>query len=144
MRIKFADRFIIEKITNFRAIAANLFCCIIQIMEIVKKEDAIRHQSSPLCAVDEYPMENPEMNIAVAEIGGRYPDEGYAVNHECSEMGYVVKGAGKLVTETQETTLSNGDVVYIPRGEKFYWEGVMTVILPCAPAWHPAQHQVLV
>jgi mannose-6-phosphate isomerase-like protein (cupin superfamily) len=111
-------------------------------MEIVKHQKAIRHQKSPGCTVYEYPMENSEMNIAVAAITHRYPEQGWAINHECSEMGYVVKGSGKLVTETEEAALTAGDVVYIPRGEKFYWEGEMTVVIPCAPAWHPAQHVV--
>ena len=88
-------------------------------------------------------MENREMSIGVAEITHRYPDEGYAVNHKCSEMGYVLKGSGKLVTETAEVDLSCGDVVYIPRGEKFYWEGHLTIVLPTTPAFSPEQHAVI-
>jgi mannose-6-phosphate isomerase-like protein (cupin superfamily) len=112
-------------------------------MEHIKKQDAIKHTHSSGCVVYEYPMKNVEMNIGVAEINCRYPDRGYAINHECSEMGYVLKGAGKLVIDTQEVILSEGDVVYIPQGGKFYWEGNMTLILPATPAWHPAQHEVL-
>ena len=81
------------------------------------------------------------MNISVAEITLRYPDEGFAVNHKCSEMGYVLRGSGKLITENSEAALGAGDAVYIPHGEKFYWEGNMTVILPCTPAWYPEQHE---
>ncbi len=69
------------------------------------------------------------MNIAVAEITYRYPDEGYAINHKCHEMGYVLSGSGKIVTETENVSLSAGDVVYIPLGEKYYWKGNMTIIL---------------
>jgi len=112
-------------------------------MEHVKKQDAVKHATSLNCVVYEYPMQNDEMNIAVAEISGRYPEQGHALNHECCEMGYVVKGSGKLVTETGEASLGTGDVVYIPRSEKFYWEGSMTVVLSCSPAWHPAQHEIL-
>ena len=43
---------------------------------------------------------------------------------------------------SQEVILSEGDVVYIPPGEKFYWEGNMTIVLPAAPAWNPEQHEV--
>ncbi len=111
-------------------------------MEHVKMQDAVRHANSSNCIVYEYPMNNSEMNIGVAEIKSRYPDQGYAINHECSEMGYIVKGSGKLTTDTQEVVLSAGDVVYIPRNEKYYWEGNMTVVLPATPAWCPAQHEV--
>jgi mannose-6-phosphate isomerase-like protein (cupin superfamily) len=112
----------------------------ISYMEYVKHESAVKHANSPNCTVYEYPMKNGEMNIGVAEIINRYPDEGYALNHQCSEMGYIVKGSGRLVTETGEVYLGVGDVVYIPRGEKYFWEGNLTVILPATPAWHPEQH----
>ena len=63
-------------------------------MEYVKYEDAVVHENSSRCKVYEYPMKN-------------------------SEMGYVLKGSGKLVTETTEVFLSAGDAVYIPHGEKY-------------------------
>ncbi len=113
-------------------------------MEHVKKQDAIKYTNSSGCAVYEYPMKNAEMNIGVAEIARRYPEKGYAINHKCSEMGYVLKGSGKLVIDTQEVALSAGDVVYIPPGEKFYWEGNMTIVLPATPAWDPAQHEIYI
>jgi len=110
-------------------------------MEYVSYESVVKHANSPNCIVYEYPMQNSEMNIGVAEITNRYPDEGYAVNHKCSEMGYILKGSGKLVTETNEVNLSAGDVVYIPHGERYYWEGSITVVLPATPSWYPEQHQ---
>jgi mannose-6-phosphate isomerase-like protein (cupin superfamily) len=111
-------------------------------MEYVKYESAIRHANTPNCIVYEYPMKNSEMNIGVAEIISRYPDAGFAINHKCSEMGYIIKGSGKLVTESGEVNLTVGDVVYIPNGEKFYWEGNITVVLPTTPAWYPQQHEI--
>jgi mannose-6-phosphate isomerase-like protein (cupin superfamily) len=110
-------------------------------MEYVKLESAVIHANSSNCKVYEYPMQNSQMNIGVAEITHRYPNEGYAVNHKCSEMGYIIKGSGKLVTETAEIDLSCGDVVYIPHSEKYYWEGNITVVLPATPAWYPEQHE---
>jgi mannose-6-phosphate isomerase-like protein (cupin superfamily) len=109
-------------------------------MEYVSVQDVIRRENSPSCIVLEYATKNTEINIAVAEMTGRYPDEGYAVNQACTEMAYVLKGQGKLVLENQSVNLSVGDVVLIPRGEKYYWEGDMTVLLPVSPAWHPEQH----
>lgn len=109
-------------------------------MEYVKLQDAIKHENSSQCTVLEYVMQNNQINIGVAEIEGRYPDEGYAVNLKCTEMGYVVKGHGRLVTESSSAELGVGDVILIPAGEKYYWEGHMTVVLPVAPAWYPEQH----
>jgi mannose-6-phosphate isomerase-like protein (cupin superfamily) len=110
-------------------------------MEYVNYESAVKHANSPNCIVYEYPMQNSEINIGVAEITHRYPDEGYAINHKCSEIGYIQKGSGKLVTETREVSLSVGDVVYIPHGKKYYWEGNMRVVLAATPAWYPQQHE---
>ncbi len=86
-------------------------------------------------------MSTRNMNIAVAEILHRYPETGYVVNHICTEMGYVLKGFGKLVTKEREVILSPGDVISIEPNEMYYWEGTMTIILPAAPAWYPEQHK---
>lgn len=112
-------------------------------MEYINHKTAIKHTISANCIAYEYPMENSELNIGVAEITHRYPDQGYAINHKCSEIGYILKGSGKLVTETEEVSLSVGDVVYIPHGEKYYWEGNITIVLPATPAWYPEQHETL-
>jgi mannose-6-phosphate isomerase-like protein (cupin superfamily) len=110
-------------------------------MEHVSHESAQKQANSPNCIVYEYPMKNSEINICKAEISHRYPDEGFAINHKCSEMGYIIKGFGKLVTETTEVNLSPGDAIYVPHGEKYYWEGTFTIILSATPAWYPEQNE---
>ena len=109
-------------------------------MEYVSVKEAEKKESNPHCTVYEYPMGKLDINIGVAEIKGRYPESGFAMNQECTEMGYIVNGSGKLVTEDRSVMLEEGDVVYIPAGERYYWEGHFTVVLPCTPAWHLAQH----
>ena len=109
-------------------------------MEYVSLEKAQKKVPNSQCIVYEYVMGKSDINIGVAEIKGRYPESGFAVNQECTEMGYVMKGSGKLVTDEQSVILKEGDVVYIPAGERYYWEGNFTVVLPCTPAWHLAQH----
>lgn len=112
-------------------------------MEHIKKQDAVKHENSPNCTVYEYPTKNSEINIGVAEISDRYPEQGYAMNHTCIEMGYILKGSGKLVTEAKTVILSAGDVVLIPSGERFFWEGNMTIVLPTTPAWNPQQYSLV-
>jgi mannose-6-phosphate isomerase-like protein (cupin superfamily) len=111
-------------------------------MEYVNLEAAVKQENSSNCIAYEYPMQNSEINVALVEITQRYPDQGYAINHKSSEIGYILKGSGKLFTETAKVVLSCGDVVYIPRGEKYYWEGNMILVVSSTPAWHPEQHQV--
>jgi len=86
-------------------------------------------------------MTDKDLNGAVVEISGRYPATGRVMNTECKEMGYVIKGAGKVAIEGAEHALAEGDLVLIEPGEKFYWEGNMTMFIPCTPAWHSEQHQ---
>ena len=112
-------------------------------MEHVRQEQAVKKQNSPYCTIWEYPMQNREMNIAIAEIQHRYPTQGFAMNEKCSEMGYVLKGSGRLVTEQKNVELREGDAVYIPCGERYYWEGNLSVLLPCTPAWYPEQHKLI-
>lgn len=110
-------------------------------MEHVSYENACKKQPSCDCTVWEYKMQNREINLAIAEIRGRYPETGFALNEKCTEIGYVLRGSGRLVTEEKTATLNEGDAVCIPSGEKYYWEGNLTVLLPCSPAWVPEQHR---
>jgi mannose-6-phosphate isomerase-like protein (cupin superfamily) len=110
-------------------------------MEHVTRQNAKKCANSAHCTAYEYETKNPGINMCVAEINGRYPEEGYAINHQCAEMGYILKGMGKLVTEHQVAELVEGDVILIPPGEKYYWEGILTLVISASPAWHPGQHE---
>src|SRR5690348_1802829 len=110
-------------------------------MEHVTRQNAKRYINSPNCTAFEYTTKNAEINIGVVEIDGRYPSKGYAVNHKCTEIGYILKGSGKLFTEDQIADFSEGDVILIPREEKYYWEGIVTIVIAGTPAWQPNQHE---
>lgn len=110
-------------------------------MEHVKQQDARAVTHSPSCSVYEYVTKHLGITIAVTEINGRYPDEGYALNHVCTEMAYILSGQGRLVTEQAIAPFSAGDVLLIPTGEKYFWEGRFSAVLPVTPAWDPAQHE---
>jgi len=110
-------------------------------MQIIKKSESIKHQNSKLCDAFEYPTKDKSISGALIELRGRYPSEGFVVNEECKEMGYVIKGSGRLIVEDKEVDLSEGDLVLIDSGEKYFWDGDMTLFMPCAPAWYPKQHK---
>lgn len=112
-------------------------------MEYINSKDTIKHSNSEKCTVYEYPFKDTKISLAVAEVLTRYPDKGFAVNHKCTELGYVLKGSGFLVTESKKVSLSEGDAVCIPVKEKFYWEGDLTLLLPTAPKWDPEQHELV-
>lgn len=89
----------------------------------------------------EYPVMDKTIHGAVIEISGRYPKKGSVVNEKCTELGYVIKGNGKLVVNGKEYNFKPGDQVIIKAGEKYYWDANATLFMPCTPAWYPEQHR---
>jgi mannose-6-phosphate isomerase-like protein (cupin superfamily) len=110
-------------------------------VNIVHKDQSVLNKNAETCSVYEYPMNDADINGAVAHIKGRYPIKGLAVNEKCKEMAYVIRGSGKLVVDNQETNLQAGDVIAISSSEKYYWEGELVLFLSCTPAWYPEQHK---
>ncbi len=56
-------------------------------------------------------------------------------------MSYILKGSGKIEVEGVETKLGEGDLVLINKGEKYFFEGNLTMFGSCIPAWYPEQHK---
>lgn len=84
-----------------------------------------------------------KINIARIEITGRYPKRGSAVNKKVKELVYVESGKGLVSVNGVATPLNKGDVVFIEENELVWWEGKMTLIISCAPAWTKDQYEVL-
>ena len=110
-------------------------------MKKISKEEGKRLEASNSCDVIEYPLGDKDINGAVAEIRGRYPEKDRVVNTECKELVYVIEGKGKVVVEGEDYEFEKGDVLLIEPGEKYYWEGTFKIFMPCTPAWYPEQHK---
>ncbi len=110
-------------------------------MKFVKKSETHKFENSKTAIAYEYPMEDKDLNGAVVELSGKYPDEGFVVNKVCKEMVYVIKGSGKIVVDDKEIAFGEGDLMLIEPGEKYYWNAHCTIFVPCTPAWYPEQHK---
>ena len=110
-------------------------------MKITRKEETKKFKNSEVCTATEYPMGDKDINGAVVEITGRYPDKGRVVNLKCREMSYVIRGSGKIVVEGKEIELNEGDLVLFEPGEKYFWDGNLIMFMSCVPAWYPEQHK---
>lgn len=110
-------------------------------MKVVRASEANRFENAATCVAYEYETEGTDINVARVEISGRYPVEGSAVNREVRELAYVLKGSGTVTVDGTESALAEGDVVSIERGERVHWDGTMTLLLACAPAWNSAQYE---
>jgi mannose-6-phosphate isomerase-like protein (cupin superfamily) len=113
-------------------------------MKISLKHQAIDKHSNNVCIVTEHILIKDKMlDMASAKLTGRYLSIGYALNQECKEMAYVSDGAGIIVVNGKEHMIQTGDLILIEPGEKFYWEGNMTIVIACTPAWTKEQYQLV-
>lgn len=110
-------------------------------MKIARKNQTKVFKNSAICIAIEYPMGDKDINGAVIKLKGRYPEKGRVVNLECKEMAYVIEGFGKVEVEGKIIELNEGDLILVDPGEKFFWEGDLTMFISCTPAWHPRQHK---
>lgn len=106
-------------------------------MKIVRKNQT----NSAGCVAIEYPLGDKDINGSVIELSGREPDQGRIVNLLCKELAYIITGSGKITINDKEINLEAGDLILIEPGEKFFWEGKMTMFMPCAPAWYTDQYK---
>lgn len=109
-------------------------------MKIALKHQAKEKANSPTCSVTEYELKDDMLDMAIATIAGRYPEQNRIVNQQCDELAYVFEGEGKIVVNHHEYRLSAGDVLIIEAGDKYFWEGKMKLFLSCRPAWKEEQH----
>ena len=110
-------------------------------MKVVTLSEAISRQNSPACTAYEYQFEGEkDINSAVIELTGRYPESGQALNDVCKEQAYVVSGSGVLTQAGRTYTLNQGDMALIQPGDPYYFDGTLKMLIASSPAWYPEQH----
>lgn len=124
-------------------------------MLIIQKSYTNKLTPTASTVIREYLMKESAISGAVAEINGRYPDIGFAVNKRSKELVYIIQGTGKIHTKYEVKEFTQGDVVFIDRGELFAWEakpctdspkgksgtgGTFTMFMVTTPTFDPKQH----
>ncbi len=107
-------------------------------MFVTKKKAAV-HQSPP-CVVYEYGG-TPDLGLAVAEIKGKYPVEGWARNKEVDMTYFVIKGSGQFFLEKETYCIEEGDLILIEKGKWYKANGKMTVVMASSPQWSLGQYE---
>ena len=110
-------------------------------MKIIHKNQTKIFKNSDVCTAIDYWTNDKDINGAVIELSGRYPNKNRVVNLKCKEMAYIIKGSGKIIIEGKEIEFGEGDLILIDKGEKYFWEGNMTMLTSCTPAWYPEQYK---
>jgi len=111
-------------------------------MKVIKTSETNKFENSKECVVFEYPLEDKDINGSIAEISGRYPESGFALNEKCKELVYVIEGSGFVVMDGSEIKIKKGDSILVNTNEKFAWKGKMKIFMVCTPTWYPDQHKV--
>ena len=111
-------------------------------MKIVKKENADLSKYAETSTVLDYSFQLNEkiMDFCINTISGRYPEKGYCSNTECDEMGYVIEGNGEIFQKDLDSiSFKAGDLIFVKKGDIYYWNGNFKIILICTPAWSKEQ-----
>lgn len=110
-------------------------------MKVIKEEQAKKFKYADTSSVLDYSIDLNEKNVdcCINTISGRYPEGGYCSNLECEELCYILEGAGSIFKRESSMSFSKGDVVYIDKGEVYYWEGHCKILMICTPAWSKEQ-----
>lgn len=109
-------------------------------MQIVKYTETNKVSPAACTVIWEYPTMDKDISGAVAEIHGRYPEKGFAINERSKELVFVLSGNGKILTPSSQQEIDLGDVIFVDKGEKFAWSGGMTIFMATAPKFDPKQH----
>lgn len=117
------------------------FCATAFTIMLIKKKDAKCFANSSKCTAYEYDFKDKDLNVALIEINGRYPETGRVVNEVCKEIVFVLEGAGSVIIEGKEFKLEEGDQVLIKPKHKYFFDGSLKILTPCVPAWFPEQHK---
>lgn len=110
-------------------------------MKIIRKDQTEKFNNGEHCVAIEYPLGDKDINGAVIELAGRYPEKGRVVNLKCKELAYVINGFGKVEVEGKEINLREGDLILIEPGEKYFWDGNLSMFVSCTPSWYVDQHK---
>ena len=113
-------------------------------MKVIKYNDALKGKNSGKCKTLEYSFMDKDIDLGIAIISGRYPDEGYGINLISKELIYVIEGSGTLNFENEKIKFSEGDSILIEPNEKYYYDTEYCKIsMSCTPAWQMEQHKLV-
>lgn len=113
-------------------------------MKVIKYNSALKGTNSEKCKTIEYSFMDKDIDLGIATINGRYPDEGYGVNLISKELIYVIEGSGTLNFEDKKIDFSKGDSILIEPNEKYYYDTEYCVIsMTCTPAWSVEQYKLV-
>ena len=113
-------------------------------MQVIKSSNAVKDANSSKCKILEYSFNDQDIDLGIATITGRYPENGFCINTISKELIYVLDGNGKLYFENDIVEFEKGDSILIDSNEKYYWDSTYCIVsMSCTPAWNEEQHKMV-
>lgn len=113
-------------------------------MKVIRHNNALKGKNSEKCKTLEYSFMDKDIDLGIATISGRYPDEGYGVNLISKELIYVIEGSGTLNFENKKIEFSEGDSILIePMKNIIMILNIDKISMSCTPAWSIEQHKLV-
>lgn len=101
---------------------------------LIKKSESREKHNTPTTTVREYDFPNKELGFAIALMNGRYPETGKVINHQCTEMYYILSWEGIIHDETWDYEVKEWDCFLFEKWKRYRVEGKdMKIALPTAP-----------
>lgn len=108
---------------------------------LVKKSERKKHANAKTCIAYEYDLGDKDIDVAYIEIDGRYPEKGRSVNRKSKEVIFVVDGNGRIEIDDKVFVINDGDSIIVKPNQKFFFEGILKIVVCCSPAWNPEQYE---
>lgn len=111
---------------------------------VIKKSETVDAQEHGISTFHDYKFPFKEASLGVSEIFGRYPQTGFDVDELVDAYWYVEKGDARIFVGEEIHTVSEGDMIYIPKGEKYFIDTHYIKLVVCStPLWTSDQHKHL-
>lgn len=112
--------------------------------KIISHDEIKKKKNSEVCLINEYNLEDKDIDISKATITGRYPNEGYALNEISKELIYIINGEGTINFENESKSFSRGDTILIDKNTKFYWDSeYCEATIICTPPFDINQYKLV-
>ncbi len=111
---------------------------------VIKKSEASDVTEHDISVFHDYQFPFTTASLGVSEISARYPQSGFDVDEEVDAYWYVEKGEANIFIGGKLPSVTEGDMIYIPKGEKWYIDTQYVKLVVCStPLWKSTQHKHL-
>ena len=94
-----------------------------------------------------YDVKLKDFSIAGANIIGRYPEKGLAVNEEVDVTFMIFDGGACITVDGESTALNKGDIFIVPKGSKYMMEPELckefSLWMITSPKYTESQHKTI-